>query len=140
MANASVRASVRAQEKAAERSAAVRAEVITSLMSHPSGREYVHDILSQAHVFHTSFTTDVSQMCFAEGERSFGLRFLADVMDHCPEQFIQMMRETNARSDLDRTEPQPVADIEPDPSPDDAPGDHLAVRRPTGSDIYGVRQ
>jgi hypothetical protein len=93
---------------------------------------YVHEILSNAHIFSTSFSPDTSLMCFAEGERSFGLRFLADVMDHCPEQFIQMMREVNARAELDTadsalTDDDLYPDAEPDP-----------IRHPVGSDIYGT--
>lgn len=120
MPNAANRASVRAQEKEAQQADAVRRQVITSLMSHPDGRRYVHDALQTAHIFSTSFHENTHVMSFLEGERNSGLQLFNDIMHHCPEQFIQMMREKNARDDLDasRDADPDLDEPESEPAPD----------------------
>lgn len=133
MPNAASRASVRAAEKESQQLDAVRRQVITGLMSHPDGRRYVHEELQSAHIFSTSFNADTHVMSFLEGERNSGLRLFADIMRHCPEQFIQMMREKNARDDLDASR-----DTQPDPDPDEPAADDSG-RTPDffGADVYG---
>lgn len=128
MANTSSRPDVRRLEKEDLRVEAVRREVIVAMMSSHSGREYVWEILTAAHVFATSFSPDPLQMAFAEGERNFGLRFLDDIIKHCPEQFTTMMEDSNARSSLER----PAVYTEPDDIDDPVP-----ARLATGHDVYG---
>jgi hypothetical protein len=114
VANAARRASVRAQEKEAQQTDGIRRVVITSLMSNHDGRQYIQDVLEQSHVFQTSFSDNYGTMCFMEGERNFGLRVLNDVMESCPEQFIQMMREKNARTQYDEVRDAKEAVEEPE--------------------------
>lgn len=99
--NASDRKSVRELEKRARIAERERAEVITAIMSTRAGRSWMWDRLSSCHVFVTTFNGDALQSAFQEGQRSMGLALLADIMAHCPDQYIQAMRESHERSITD---------------------------------------
>ena len=129
MVNTASRPAVRRLQKEDARVEQVRREVIVAMMNSHSGREYVWDLLSQSHIFATSFSPDPLEMAFNEGERNFGLRFLTDIVTYCPEQFTTMMEDANARSRLDT----PVVYTDPDEPEPDA----VARRHPTGTDVYG---
>lgn len=92
---------IRKAAKAARQVEAERELVVVGLMSTPSGRSYVHDILLRCHVFTPSFNFSAMAMAFAEGERNVALQLLGDVMRCAPDQYIQMMREVNDRSTAD---------------------------------------
>ena len=127
-ANAADRKSIRRQEKAARLAERQRAEVIRSIMSSTQGRAWLWDVLSSTAMFHTTFNGDALASAFQEGRRSVGLAFLADIMAHSPDLYIQAMREANERN------------IRPDPQP--ASADPLAERRgsplPDGGDSGAV--
>ena len=95
--NTADRKSVRAAEKSAKLADRQRGEVLTTIVETTAGRQYLWDRLEAAHIFRSSFSTDAVQMAFYEGERNQGLLLLGDIMQWCPDQFIQMMREHNER-------------------------------------------
>jgi hypothetical protein len=95
--DASSRKDVRRLEKESARIDKERQTVIYQIMDTTTGREYIWNELSAAHVFQTCFSSDPLQMAFLEGERNAGLRLMADIMENCPDLFIQMMRESNDR-------------------------------------------
>ena len=95
--NTADRKSVRAAEKSAKLADRQRGEVLIAICSTEPGRRYLWERLDEAHIFRTSFSTDPIQMAFYEGERNQGLLLLGDIMQWCPDQFIQMMREHNER-------------------------------------------
>ena len=64
------------------------------LMSSKRGRRIVNRLLKNAGVFRSSFHTNALQMSFNEGNRNFGLKLLADVTEHCPDRYTEMMEET----------------------------------------------
>lgn len=101
MDNAASRKEIRQKEKAARLAEKNRGIVIINMMADKIGRAYAWDQLATAHVFSTSYSPDALQMAFAEGERNSGLRLLNDIIEWCPEQFIQMMREQNERRTID---------------------------------------
>jgi hypothetical protein len=104
---------VRELEKRAKHLERVRHEVINGIMSVANGREWMFDVLSRCHVFASSFTRDSLTTAFVEGERNVGLQIFNDIMQICPEQFIQMMREANGREYTDsvrRSDPSPRRD------------------------------
>lgn len=68
-------------------------EDIEWLMSNPRGRRIVWKYLERCHVFETSFTTNLSQTNFNEGERNIGLQILNDIMSHAEDKYIKMMNE-----------------------------------------------
>ena len=109
--NAADRKDVRRREKAARQAEVARREVIAQLMSTTPGRQWLWDKLSECQCFHTTFVTgDALASAFQEGRRSMGLSLLADIMAHCPDQYIQAMRESNERSTLDERRSSPQSD------------------------------
>lgn len=63
------------------------------LMNNPRGRRMVHGYLERCHIHETSFSTNLSQTNFAEGERNIGLQILKDVMKHTPNKYMRMIEE-----------------------------------------------
>ena len=122
--NAANRAHIKAATKAARLADQQRREIISGIMSVASGRAWVLDLLELCHIFSTSFQSNALQMAFAEGERNVGLRLLNDVMSSCPDQYVEMMRERNARDTTAdaRRRAAPADDAIPDDdSADDDP-------------------
>ena len=96
--NAGDRKHVRQLQKASAQAAASAGEVIRSLMSTITGRAWMYGRLESAHIFSASFSSDPNLTAFREGERNQGLMLLNDIMKHCPDQYVLMTREYNARS------------------------------------------
>jgi len=63
------------------------------LMGNKRGRRIVWRLLDQAGVFRSSFNTNAMAMAFAEGNRNYGLRTLAQIHALCPEHYPVMMKE-----------------------------------------------
>ena len=99
--NAAERQHVKAASKQAKIDASQRLEIIKGIMSLGPGRKWMHDILESCHIFASSFTTNALSTAFAEGERNIGLRLVSDIMQACPDQYVLMMREKNARDNAD---------------------------------------
>lgn len=97
MANAADRKSIRAQEKSAAIADRSRREVIGQIMSTAPGRAWLWDTLSTCSIFVTTHNPDPYIASFNEGRRSVGLALLADIMVHCPDLYIEAMREANVR-------------------------------------------
>lgn len=102
--NASDTKHIRRQVKLAKAVAERDAGVLTRLMSDPSGRAWMYDLLESCHVFSSSYSSVAVAMAFAEGERNIGLQLFLGVVQHCQDQYLQMMREAYAR----RTDDRPV--------------------------------
>lgn len=96
--NAGERKDVRRAEKASAIVAAAAAEAIRQIMSTTSGRLWMYTRLESAHIFATTFNPDPYISTFAEGQRSEGLKLLADIMLYCPEQYVTMTQEANVRN------------------------------------------
>ena len=118
--NAANRKDIRAQEKAAARLAANDREVVAGLMSTMVGRAWIHAKLEFCHIFADPFTNEALLEAYRKGERNVGLALLADIMLHCPNQYVLMMEEANARSTaVERTRGQVPdgGDLGSDPEP-----------------------
>lgn len=63
------------------------------LMDTKRGRRIVWRLLEQAGVFQMSFNTNAMQMAFAEGNRNYGNRLLAQVNALCPDLYPMMVKE-----------------------------------------------
>ncbi len=100
MRNASERKDIRRAEKFAAELERKRVEFITSAMSYPSGRAWFHDLLATCHIFADPFTGDALLEAYSKGERNVGLRIYLDIVTHCPDHFVQMMREANIQETL----------------------------------------
>lgn len=62
-------------------------------MSSKEGRRFVWRQLGNAGVYQLSFNSDAARMAFNEGQRNIGLKLLDDVMEACPNQYANMLRE-----------------------------------------------
>jgi len=111
--NAASRKDVRAQEKIAARLAVNDAEVIRGLMSTITGRAWMHSKLEFCHIFADPFTNEALLEAYRKGERNIGLALLADIMLHCPQQYVIMMEEQNARSTAAEHTRSAIADRDP---------------------------
>ena len=75
------------------------------LMGHEQGRRIVWGILDLAGVFRSSYTGD-AETFFREGQRNIGLILLAQINEHCPAQYAQMVDEqSNGRRSDDTRKP-----------------------------------
>lgn len=132
MRNAADRKEVRRAEKSAARAERNRGEVLQQIASTTAGRQYLWELLEAAHIFSTPYSPDTNQTYFNLGEQNAGLRLLSDITKFCPEEFINAMREANAR----RTEHDATADTAPRDPAAERPGDEESGRQLEGSAEY----
>jgi hypothetical protein len=97
MYDASSRKDIRRAEKAASRAEADRVEFIRAALSTFQGRAWFHDLLAFCHIFADPFSGDALREAYSKGERNIGLYIYNDVVTHCPDQFIRMMREAHEK-------------------------------------------
>jgi hypothetical protein len=130
--DASDRKHVRLAERAARIDDRQKQEFVREIMATAVGRAWVLDLLVRAHVFASSHTGNALQTAFNEGERNIGLLLLISIMTACPDQYVVMMRESDARSstaDARRERNRPNADgrdqpvVESSPTAGDDAGD-----------------
>lgn len=139
--NSADRKSLRAREKAALAEATIRADVIRSTMSTPTGRHWMWTLLSQCHIFAQTFTSDPLTTAFNEGQRSIGLSLMADILRTCPDQYIQAQREQHDRDTLIEQRSGPIV-YRGDPGSIDDPSlgsspSGTSDPAPDGLDDYG---
>ena|SRR5215510_4499172 len=101
--DASNRRDVRTAQKLAKVAEQQRKEIMNGIMSVTPGRKWMCELLETCHIFATSFSDSQLRMAFMEGQREIGLRMLSDIMAACPDQYVEMMRERNARSSTDES-------------------------------------
>lgn len=83
----------REQRKAQTREAQ-EVEDFKWLMDSKRGRRIVWRLLEKAGVFRTSFSTNALQMAMSEGNRSYGLFWLNEVMASSADKFVLMLNES----------------------------------------------
>jgi len=93
--NASERKDIRRYEKQAKLRETNRINFIVAAMSTPAGRIWFHDFLSACHIFADPFTGDALVEAYSKGERNVGLKVYNDIVQNCPNYFIEMMKEAN---------------------------------------------
>jgi hypothetical protein len=76
-----------------EATARLAADDLRWLMGHRQGRRIAARVLEKAHVHHVSFNTNASVTAFREGERNVGLWLQGEVLDACPDSYMQMLKE-----------------------------------------------
>lgn len=77
-------------------------EDIKWLMSDKRGRRVLWRLMDQAGVFRSTFNTNALAMAFAEGNRNYGLRVMAQIHALCPKLYPVMMKEnSNERTNSD---------------------------------------
>jgi hypothetical protein len=121
MYNASDRKQIRAAEKAAQRSDLSKIEFLKSMLASPGGRLWFYDLLESCHLFSDIPTFEPYKDAYRQGERNVGLRIFSDIITNCPDQYISMMKDANARrSELDAAispDREPAAEYDRSPDP-----------------------
>lgn len=93
---------IRAAEKQAKIREAARRNFIKAIMSQYDGRAWMHELLAQCHVFHTSFSAGAPDItAFRLGEQNIGLQLFATVVNDCPTEYVLMMQEAMAKEVID---------------------------------------
>lgn len=85
----------RERETSSKREAESEASDIKWLMGQRRGRRIAYRMLSQSGVYRTTFSTNALSMSFAEGRRQCGLELMAMLTEHCPERYMEMLKEAN---------------------------------------------
>lgn len=107
--NAAERKSIRRAEKLAAETARARIEFVVAAMSTKQGRVYFHTLLSACSIFDGSFSGDALVEAFTKGQRNIGLMIYNDIVTHCPDEFVMMMKEATIQEVINdrRNEPDP---------------------------------
>ena len=95
--DASNRKSIRAAEKQARIDERTALEFLAHAMSTVPGRLWLHDLLASCQIFAVAPAFESARDYFALGQRNVGSRIFADILTHCPDQYILMMKEANVR-------------------------------------------
>lgn len=89
---------IRQAEKAAKQAEARRRNFVKRLMIDMDGREWMHDLLTKCHCFHSPFVKGAPDVtAFLCGEQNLGLQIFDDVVSVCPNEYVLMMQEANAK-------------------------------------------
>lgn len=83
------------QRQAAEEQARELAAEVADLrwvMSDQRGRRFVWRQLAVAGIYRPSYTGD-DRTIFNEGQRNVGLHLLSAITEHCPDEYLQMLKE-----------------------------------------------
>lgn len=100
MANAANR-NVLSTQRRREKDRAKRArDDVRAVMSTPSGRRVMWQLLSDAGIFRTSFTGN-SETFFREGARSLGLKVFTQIQENAPDLYMLMAQEAQTENKAD---------------------------------------
>lgn len=124
MRNASERKDIRRAEKFAAEQDRKRIAFIVAAMDTVQGRAWFCDFLACCHVFADPFSGDALLEAYSKGERNIGLRVYLDIVTHCPDQFVVMMKEAQIQEIVNdrRDKPDPDSDDDSDPADGEYPG------------------
>ena len=95
--NAGSRSAIRAREKDTRQIERDTNEIFTAIMGEYSGRRWFHDRFLRGHIFSSPFNADPIQMAFNCGIQNDALQEFLRIVQLCPEEYLQMMREANER-------------------------------------------
>ncbi|SRR6266702_1601579 len=121
MYDASNRKDIRKAEKDARQAEITRINYLQAAMSHWQGRQWFYDLLEFCHCFNDPFTGEALTEAYRKGERNVGLRIFADIVAHCPDDYIKMVKEENGRRTESATERSRSEDAD---RGDQGPTDH----------------
>jgi hypothetical protein len=124
MRNAAERKDIRRAEKLSAEIERSRIEFVFAAMTTKQGRTYFHSLLSACSIFDGSFSGDALLEAFTKGQRNVGLMIYNDIVTHCPDNFVLMMKEASIQEITnDRRAEQPDDD-----DGDEFPGSEVVVR------------
>ena len=133
--NATNTKDIRRAEKDALIDETMRIDFLRAAMSTAQGRAFFHDFLEFCHLFSDPFTGNALVEAYRKGERNVGLRTFADLLAHCPDYYIQMVKEANDRR-IARDTRRPARSDDPDDTSDPAAAEFSGSPSP-GWDFEG---
>lgn len=86
-------AELAAKEAKAQRRAQREVEDLKWILADPRGRRFIARLLDRAGVHRSSFNNSGSVMAFNEGRREMGLFITAEVLEHAPKAYHQLLNE-----------------------------------------------
>ena len=107
--DASNRKDIRRAEKDAKADEIARIDFLRAAMSTIQGRAWFYNLLEFCHLFTDPFSGQALLEAYSKGERNVGLRIFADLLAHCPDYYIQMVKDANDRR-ISRDNRRPDAD------------------------------
>jgi hypothetical protein len=88
--------------KAARQTDIQKRHFLRELMQKSAGRDWMFDLLSSVHIYHTPFARGAPDAtAFALGEQNVGLRLMADLHSACPDLYLRMLGEQDERRNRD---------------------------------------
>jgi hypothetical protein len=105
---------VKIAQKAAKQSERARTDYTKHIMASENGRAWMLDLLTTSHIFACSHSGNALQTAFNEGERNVGLQILNLIMQACPDHYVTMMQERNARESANDARRANVPDTDDD--------------------------
>lgn len=75
------------------------ADVWARMLDTKGGRLIAWDLMEQAGVFRSTYSSDASLAAFQEGRRSIGLQIMTRILDTDPSLFAALTNEGGARAD-----------------------------------------
>lgn len=100
MRNAAQRKDIRLAEKASASAERARIDFIVAAMSTQQGRAWFHQLLVSCSLFADPYTGEALLDNFVKGQRNIGLSIYNDIVSHCPDQFVVMMKEATIQEEL----------------------------------------
>lgn len=116
MRNVSDPRQVKADARKAKRAREEELADLHRLMGEPWGRRWMWRLLAKTGVFESSFNPSGSVTYFNEGRRIVGLDYLQEATAECPEEYLLMTQEANARhraQERDHDDPRDPAGLTP---------------------------
>lgn len=73
-------------------------EDIRVVMGTAAGSRLILRLLNITGPYRSTFDADPIRMAFLEGNRNFGCRIVSDLLEACPEKYVQLITEQNIKS------------------------------------------
>ena len=82
------------EDERAESARRVEIDDLKRVMSNRAGRRFVADLLKRSAVDASSFDINPHAMAFKEGVKWLGQRIIDDLKTHCPDRYLEMLKES----------------------------------------------
>ena len=87
-------------------------EDIRAFMGTISGSRFILRLLNVTGPYRSTFDADALRMAFLEGNRNFGCRIVADLLEACPELYVRLIAEQNIKSQLKENKHETDKDVQ----------------------------
>lgn len=94
------------EDERAESASRVEIDDLKRVMSNRAGRRFVADLLKRSAVDASSFDLNPHAMAFKDGIKWLGQRIIDDLKTHCPDRYIEMLKESLDHDRSDERSPR----------------------------------